>query len=151
MDSPLRRAALVLVVATSLAGCSSKPPKPTPAMVSGRVTLDGLPVTSGTVTFLPELREEQGGRPGIGRIGSDGRYTLGNANPEKPIGAIPGRCRVTVIALEPFMDEFGRPSAKMLLPDRYATIQSTPIEVIVKPGDNDADLHLISTEPSAVR
>lgn len=73
-------------------GCSKAGRLETEA-VSGTVSLDGKPLTVGTVIFTPEM-----GRAATGPIRADGSYTLGTYRPDD--GAILGRHRVTVMARE---------------------------------------------------
>jgi len=60
---------LVLTVAIVTTGCSQGPPK---FEVSGNVTLDGEPITTGSVMFMPADGSRDVSRGDI----ADGRYTL---------------------------------------------------------------------------
>lgn len=82
-------ASAVLLVA--IGGCSDGRPVRVP--VSGQVVIDGQPVTHGAIRFVPD-----GARPASGKLGPEGRFTLGTF--EDADGAVPGRHRVGVIALE---------------------------------------------------
>jgi hypothetical protein len=117
---------------------------PPAAEVSGVVTLDGKPLDAGTVTFIPEIAEEAGGRPGIARIGPNGRYQLGNANPEKPLRFYPGRYRVTVLAMQANPSNTGRSIAVLTVPERYTSPRTTPFIQEVVAGKNDVTLRLSS-------
>jgi len=64
--------------------------RPERVPVAGQVLIDEQPLTSGTVFFLPE----GGGRPAVGRIDPNGRFTL--ACYDDADGAIPGRYRVEI-------------------------------------------------------
>src|ERR1044071_5554060 len=74
-----------LLALVSGLGCSDGRPVRVP--ISGTVTIDGEPVTRGSIKFVPD-----NGRPSSGQINADGRFTLtcydGND------GALPGKHRV---------------------------------------------------------
>lgn len=121
-----------------LAGCGSKSerPKEYPGLVTGRVTLDGKPLSGGTITFVPEVAEEEGGRPGLARIEPDGGFWVGSANPAKPAGLIPGRYRVTVLAMRPDPTGTGNPIAQMTVPEVYSEAATSPLEATIVAGKN---------------
>ena len=77
------------LLAASLAGCSSQE-GPARVAVSGRVTLDGQPLASGQIRFLP-----QGEGPAAAAIIHNGVYEL----PESA-GPVPGAQRVEIEALD---------------------------------------------------
>lgn len=60
---------LATVILTLIAGCGRALPETSP--VEGRVTLDGEPLSTGTIMFFPSQ-----GRPAAGVIGVDGTYRL---------------------------------------------------------------------------
>lgn len=60
---------LVLVAALATVGCSQGPPK---FEITGNVTLDGQPITTGSVMFLPADGSREVSRGDV----VDGRYTL---------------------------------------------------------------------------
>ena len=74
------------------AGCDSQLVVP----VSGRVTLNGVPVENAIVLFQPfdEVRPNPG-TGSTGRTDADGRFTLRQIQPDRP-GARPGRHWVTI-------------------------------------------------------
>jgi hypothetical protein len=85
---------LIVVVALQccgLSGCGDGRPARVP--VSGKVLIDGQPLTVGAVRFVPEH-----GRPATGAIGKDGSFTLGTF--EKTDGVVLGKHVVTVHASE---------------------------------------------------
>jgi hypothetical protein len=130
------RAAALAAVAL-LAGCGGG------GSVSGKVTLDGQPLTSGTVTFHPIAS----GPVAIGTIGSDGRYELAVGQDRS---VPPGEYLVTVEATEPVAAEPTpakgppRPPAapKRITPAKYADRATTDLRFTVKPGGNKIDLEL---------
>lgn len=87
-------AGLVLV---TVGGCAGRPYKA--AQVTGRVTLDGKPLSKAHVTFVPmESKENKAPGPtAYGATDADGRYTLA-IDPQTP-GAVVGRCRVYISTL----------------------------------------------------
>lgn len=105
--------------------------------VEGVATIDGAPLRSGCVTFMPLLPEEQGGRPGLASIGSDGTFRVGNANLGRPVKMRPGEYVVTVIA----MDESG-PVPRIATPEQYSNTRKTPFRVTLALGPNRVDLPL---------
>jgi len=120
---------------------------PPVAPVSGAVTRGGKPVTQGIVSFLPEK-----GRMGVGPIGSDGRFTITTFTTGD--GAVIGPHQVTI---EAYTQGFGpKPPATAsaaddtevvhasgpvvwLVPETYASPQTTPLTAEVKPGTNVID------------
>jgi hypothetical protein len=122
-----------------LAGCGGG------GSVSGTVTLDGQPLTSGTVTFHPVGP----GPTAIGTIKSDGRYELAIGGDR----SIPsGDYLVTVDATEAVTSEPPAVAAKgpplppkpprRLTPAKYADKETTDLRFTVKSGGNTIDLPL---------
>jgi hypothetical protein len=135
-----RNSATVLgavVLSLFVTGCSSG------GSVSGKVTLDGAPLQSGTVTFHPV----NGGPSAVGTISADGKYELAIGNDRS---VPPGDYVVTVVATETLSsaqaaDPKKAPTApKRLTPDKYASKDSTDLKVAVKGGGNDVPLELKS-------
>ena len=85
----------LLLAATAAAvlvtGCGDGRPRRVP--VSGQVTIDGKPLTTGYIRLVPA-----NARPAGGRIDSEGRFTLTTFEPSD--GAVIGEHKVTVIAIE---------------------------------------------------
>jgi hypothetical protein len=100
---------LLLAAGMSLvvSGCWSKRPKLVP--VSGVVTVDGKPLTSGFVRVLPES-----GRPSGGTVGSDGHFTLGCLTDDD--GCMMGTHKVEVQGFENLPGN----RRKWLAPRKYA-------------------------------
>jgi hypothetical protein len=125
----------------ALAGCDSDSKV---GSVRGVVRLDGKPLATGTVRFLPKA-----GRAATGKIRSDGTYRLGTYGESD--GALIGKHEVAIIALEigpvPTRTEGGRPPAtptKPLVPRRYMSPGSSGLTFDVQPGNNQADFDLTS-------
>lgn len=105
------------------------------ATIEGVVTLDGVPLTTGTVTFHPQ----GGGAPAYGVISSNGEYSISTGANK---GLVAGKYVVTVVATTPPTSslEFGN----LLVPERYGSLQQTPLRVTVIPGKNRINLDLTS-------
>jgi len=157
-----RPVAFAFALLLAAAGCGRSLPPVAP--VSGRVMLAGKPVTTGAVWFYPAAS----GRPAIGEIGSDGRYTL--ATFAAADGALLGEHRVVIEAREinrtfasppkaaadlpadlpeEVRREIGagmglREKVTWFVPEIYAAASTTPLRADVKPGSNTIDFDLPS-------
>jgi hypothetical protein len=104
-------------------GCSDGRPARVP--VSGRVVIDGQPVTTGSIRFSPES-----GRPAVSAISSDGRFELRTF--EDGDGCVPGSHRVSVLAYKETPSE-----VQWFVPKKYANpTQSGLIENIEQATDS---------------
>ena len=118
------------------------------ASVSGDVTLDGQPLTTGVVSFTPATS----GASAYANIGGDGRYELKTGAAD---GLEPGAYKVTVAAnatpeqATAMGVKIGREGIMPLLtPIKYADISSTPLTVDVKAGSQEVDLALEADRPN---
>jgi hypothetical protein len=111
--------------------------------VTGTVTYKNKPVIGGTITFVPQSGP---GNPGIGYIQPDGAYSL--TTYDRDDGAVLGKHKVTI---EVFPGQPGGPPDALPgtesrlpspIPKKYASVDTSPLEVEVKQGDNVADLKL---------
>jgi len=109
------------------------------AQVSGTVTLDNEPLTTGTVSFHPN----QPGPFAYGQVDSVGRYYLSTGT-EK--GLSPGSYTITVDATElvPPTPSNPEPLPKLITPERYRDKTTSGIVVEVKAGGNDIPIELTS-------
>jgi hypothetical protein len=83
--SSLWATALLLLVGT-VTGCGSGGK----ARVSGKVTVNGKPVTAGLISFTPVASgQKEPGKPAAGEVQQDGSFTLGTES--KADGAVPGK------------------------------------------------------------
>ena len=126
-------------------GCGSEVPLPDRAPVQGRVTLNGQPLTQGTVTFVPDTSRGTEGPIATGTIQPDGTYELSTAR-EAGDGAVVGfHCvRVQAVVGEP-----GAPGS-LLVPPHYQNEQRSGLTAEVRAGQtNQVDLPLES--PSGPR
>ena len=115
-------------------GCSSKL-----ATVTGQVTLDDQPLTTGNVSFNPV----GDGPVGVGTIQPNGSYSVstGTAN-----GLPPGDYIVTVVATKPVAPSPANPEPvpQLITPQKYGTRETTDLKCSVKAGSNKQDFHLRS-------
>jgi hypothetical protein len=130
-------------------GCSSQPAPSTihDSLVRGVVTLNGRPLSHGTVTFLPQQTSSERIDPGIARIEPDGSFWIGNANLSKPAGVKPGKYRVTVLVMDRRPEGESGPPAHLAVPEKYTDETTTPFEFDVVKGQNRFRLDMTSSEP----
>jgi hypothetical protein len=94
--------------------------------VSGVVLIDGQPLTRGHVKFVPSH-----GRPSVGKIGEDGKFTLTCFDGGD--GAIPGTHRVQVAANRIISNN----KIEWFAPSKYADFRTSGLEIqVVEPVDN---------------
>lgn len=135
-----RRIALLVCCPLLVAGCDR------PGMVTGLVTLDGAPLTTGVITFNPAA----GGPAAYGTIGSDGRYEVRTGATE---GLAAGEYVVTIAANAaapvapaeqpaPGSADTGPPILPLLTPEKYADLDRTPLRATVKGGEQTVEFHL---------
>lgn len=148
----LRSDCLVLMVAVfAIAGCG---PESRTSGVTGTVTFEGAAVPEGTITFYPKA----GGRPAIGQIQSDGTYELSTFAPGD--GAVPGEHKVAIEAKQvsgagaaptSLQDEIAQTSfgansktssVNWLVPEKYASSESSELTATVESGSNKIDFQL---------
>jgi hypothetical protein len=123
---------VALAVLLALAGCSAKDGK-----VTGTVTIDGTPLESGSILFVPV----DGKSPTTGGSIKEGRYS---------VRVPPGTMKVSISAPEvvgkkkiyPTADSPEMPVTKERLPPRYN--ESTELTLEVKLGTNEKDFELHS-------
>ncbi len=131
---------MILICAAAISGCG---PSGNHASIHGNVKLDGEPLASGSIRFVPAQ-----GTPGgvTGGDIKDGRYEIGAAK-----GPAIGTNRVEIHAMRATGKRMSNP---MLPPGQTAEVfesavaprfnaQST-LEAVVKPGDNSADFEVES-------
>lgn len=107
------------------------------AVVTGRVTLDGKPLPSGTVTFIPNSARGTTGPTGVGLIDEDGYYRIVTAGQD---GAVVGHHRLKVLAVD--SEQPGRP---WITPEKYNNPKNAGLSAEVKAGkENVVDLPLRS-------
>ena len=109
------------------------------ATVSGVVTLDDKPLTTGNVAFVPKGQ----GTISYGQIDASGKYSISTATTK---GMVPGPYTVTVVATEPIPENPGNVEVvpKLLTPAKYSDASTSDLQVEVKAGANDIPLKLKS-------
>ena len=131
-----------LTACVGLAGCGGA----YDATASGAVTLDGKPVTRGTVAYHPV----SAGPSAYARIDEDGTYTVRTG---REVGLPVGEYQVTVISSEPpAVSQTAQggppPPGKPITPPWYRTKQSSGLQFTVAAGDNELNLELTSQPPA---
>ena len=137
----------VLVGAALVLGCGKEQSL---ASVSGKVTVDGTPLSGGQVTFIPDV---PGGKEGAeaasklptsgissGAIGSDGTYKIYTGGKQ---GAPLGKYKVTVTpSMGPASDSTEAPP--LGFNKKFADAHKTPLqkEVVASPAPGAYDLEL---------
>lgn len=124
------------VVSGLLVGCSGG----NESKVSGRVTLDGVPVQRGNVAFEPQA----GGMMALAEISENGEYEL---KTNQDSGLASGAYRVKVISREktPLPQGGGLPPpGKLLVPEKYTKVDTSGLVFDVAPGSNKIDIELQS-------
>jgi hypothetical protein len=135
---PLHVGLIVCLSATALPGCGGSSIAVVP--VQGKVTVDGQPVTSGQVSYVPTGQETPTGDISAGQIGSDGSYTIYTAG---KAGAPPAKYKVTVTpSMVPVQGATKMPSTPFN--EKYTQAQKTPlaVEVTANPAPGAYDLKL---------
>jgi hypothetical protein len=129
--------ALCLALAIASLGCENR----LGASVSGSVTLDGKPLTTGNVAFV----DAGGGAVALGPIDSQGKYTVSTGT---ELGLAPGKYTVTVVATEepvvPADPNIAPAAPKLISPAKYSDASTSDLQVDVRAGANDIPLVLKS-------
>jgi hypothetical protein len=106
--------------------------------ITGAVTVDGKPLTRGTVTFHPKA----GGAAAYARIDADGSYTVKTGDQE---GLKAGDYVATVVATAaPGPGQSEAAMGKLIIPARYGTIEQSKLEYTITAGSNKIDITLKS-------
>jgi hypothetical protein len=127
LDCGVRAAVALLVLAVVMTGCSRRFPM---AEVSGKVTLDGKPLSDATVMFVPEK-----GFAAAGTLQPDGTFRLISGRPGN--GAVIGSHKVAVMPADPLKAHF---------PAKYQNAETSGFSVEVKAGKNSFEFDLPSDE-----
>ena len=138
---------LCALICAGGSGCGSGIEVPPLFSVTGKVTYQGKPVPGATIIFSPEAPSKTGkGKDPLiekiaGETDDDGNYVL--VWGEKNDGAPPGKYKVSIAAVEPFgPDDDSEAPRKNLLPDVYASPQTSGLTWVVKEEDNVANFDL---------
>ena len=135
MKKQIRMELAVLLLMNLLqVGCQSKPSgQPELGQVTGKITMDGNPLTNAAIYFSPS-----DGRGSIGTTDTSGSYVLGYL--PKILGAKVGKHKVTI---KTFWNDEASPEAqftKEQIPAKYNS--ETSLSADVKPGKNVFDFDL---------
>lgn len=134
-------AAFAVIVSS---GCGSNSPKTVP--VTGKISYNGQPLSSGTVMLIPETADGYGA---TGQILEDGTFKLTSFKPND--GAAPGTYKVTVQVFpdeEAGGEELGLPGAefgvgkKPPIPLGYGDPATTKLSALINDGETELDLKL---------
>jgi hypothetical protein len=139
--SPLRRPLCGALLLLALAGCGDSSARL--SAVHGKVSLKGVPLPGGTIVFTPDPTWGASGPLARAEIQHDGTYVLMTGD---AIGAVSGRHRVTVVALDPTVSAAApRPfeAPRSLVNPKYRDPEKSGLACEVKPGqDNHLDFDL---------
>jgi hypothetical protein len=121
--------ALVVATAVAVSGCGDHDPYAVKTVsAAGTVTYQGKPVEKGTIEFQPM---DAKGRPASGTI-ENGKFTL--TTYREGDGAAPGEHTVAVVATEEQKTKDGDTTIKYLIPEQYASPETSGVTVEVPPG-----------------
>lgn len=112
-----------------LAGCGDG--RPTRVPVSGRVLIDGQPVTKGTITVIPDKD-----RSAQGDIGADGRFVLTTYDAND--GCVVGKHKVIVVS----RDVLSPTKIRWLVPQKYCEIGTSDAAVSIDGPTDSAEINL---------
>jgi hypothetical protein len=134
-----------VVVCLMLTGCGGSSYKTPP--VSGRVILDGKPLSNATVTFVPVAGPAEADKEpppsSVGTTDQDGRYSLVLNSGGKSKGAVVGKHKVIITLGGQGTPDDTKPTFHKQLPERYN--RKTDLTCDVPPdGRTDADFDLKS-------
>lgn len=135
MDKHIKGVFVSSLLLLSLSGCSEQP---TRFPVAGKVLIDGEPVPTGSIQFVPE-----GGRPFASKISSNGAFRLTEATLDKqakPDGVAPGRYRIGVSSTEVLDEDEGEVIKH--IPGRYADFRTSELEMEIDAPKEDLIIEL---------
>ena len=122
-------ATTLVVSCGAILGCGDG--RPDVAAVSGRVTIDGKPLTKGAISFIPAK-----GRQAGGAIESDGRYELTCF--EKGDGAILGEYKVAINGVEYLSETL----LKWHAPKKYSNVATSGLTATIDGPRDDLNFEL---------
>jgi hypothetical protein len=134
------RCALCVLSIAAVSGCSGNGEKLTP--VSGKVTVNGAPLTTGSVTYHPDSSKGNASlHVPVGALDAQGVYQLMTATQQ---GASPGWYKVTVTAQEPIDPKNPYAPPKHLINPKFSDPNTSglAVEVIDRPAASAYDLTL---------
>jgi hypothetical protein len=130
--------AIVFILSlTSFASSGCRDGRPARVPVSGKVLIDGTPLTMGNVTFYSKTSS---GRPSYGTIQPDGSFSLFTFKEND--GAPLGTFDVTVTSKE-FLSKGLEPEKyRSLIPLKYAVATTSGIEKTIDKSTDDMEISL---------
>lgn len=126
---------LAIVCLSALQGCAETPTIPKTVEVSGTVTMDGKPLTEGTVNFSSGST----GDAAIAQLTDGGRFLFGN-------GVLPGTYRVTItgpVNNTPPAPGVTPPVLKFQIPSKYSDPATTDLKATVTTEVSDFKFDLV--------
>jgi hypothetical protein len=124
---PRPRFPLALALAWGLlSGCGGDAGELPTVRVSGTLSVDGKPVSTGTVHFVPA-----NGRPATGIV-QDGKFTLSTY--KEGDGVAPGKNRISVEVVQEVPTKDGDTTAKSLIPAKFTNPDESGLQLEVPPG-----------------
>ena len=135
MGKPLCKAMVCCLTVISISGCAEEP---TRFPVAGTVLIDGEPLTTGSIQFVPE-----GGRPAASKIGEDGSFRLMEvsvAEKPKPPGVVAGKYRIGVSSAEIVNED--EDEVLRHIPRKYADFRTSELEVEINEPKEDMVIEL---------
>lgn len=124
--SSIRQLLLGLVVIVNVIGCNSS----NLVVVTGKVTYQDKPVTSGTISFVSADNASA-----YGDLQPDGSYSLKTDKPGD--GAAPGTYKVVVVAMADqagLLPEEKNPLPAPTVPNKYTSVATTDLTAKVEKG-----------------
>lgn len=121
-----------LIIATLACGCSNNPAL---TAVAGKVTIDGAPLTRGSISLRPvdlACKDEP-----YASIGADGTFKV--MTKDRP-GSPKGKFAVLLTAYENIDPKYPSAAPKSLIPRRYAQMDKPAIHIEVPSANYDLSL-----------
>lgn len=125
-------------------GCNQQPQR---VPVAGTVLIDGEPLSTGTIRFVPDT-----GRPVSAHLGSDGSFRVTTKVPtshgDEVEGLYPGRYKLAVFASEN-VSSAENAEVRWLAPQRYADFRTAGLEASIQGPSEDMVVELTSERPDS--
>jgi hypothetical protein len=132
------RTSAIACVVIMACGCGGAPSNM--AEVKGKVLLDGKPLSTGSVVTMPER-----GPGANGIINEQGEFNL--TTRERGMGASLGRHQVGVAAFEESTNWSPEAPQKSLIPQKYASPETSGLSIEVKPDEPNEVVLELSSKP----
>lgn len=123
---------LLLLFCAATVGCGQSGPEM--GEVTGTVTFKGKPLSTGTITFVPEA---EGLPHAYGEIKEDGTYEA--ATRDFGAGAPVGKHRIMIMAV---IDHGPEAPVEAILPTKYSSDRQSGLTAEVNAGENVVDFSL---------